>query len=259
MSQDFRWAVLLCKCQGTSNNGDAQQFFVELFTPGLGGAIEYWNDMSYGQLDITRSSVFSWVELPITTTGILTTRRSDAIEAGITAHRKAGHDLDGFGTVLVYIDVPFVGQNVTEGGQAGAGAAGGKVLIDQGSRRPTFILHEMGHGHGLQHSRGAAGDDYGDPYCIMSAETFGGTNPAFQDERFGPSGPSLCSPYMDAKGWLPASFMRRIECDGYRPKPTRLSLNPIRRSPTLEIQVAVIEFTSPYPATYYIDFHPATG
>ncbi|MGB9275361.1 MAG: hypothetical protein WCC08_09030, partial [Terrimicrobiaceae bacterium] len=67
MSTQFRWAVLLCKCQGMPNNQTAQQFFVQMFTRGLGGTIDYWDDMSFGELDLTDSSVLSWVALPITT------------------------------------------------------------------------------------------------------------------------------------------------------------------------------------------------
>ena len=259
MSTQFRWAVLLCKCQGMPNNPTAQQFFVQLFTRGLGGAIDYWGDMSFGELDLTDSSVFSWVALPITTQQALNTRRSDAIAMGIAAHQAAGRDLGVFNQILVYIDVPFIGQNITEGGQQGAGSANGKVLIDQGVMRFSFVVHEMGHGHGLQHSRDLMGNDYGDPYCIMSAETYGGTNPTFTDPRFGPTGPSLCSPYVFAKNWLPQLNMVHVEGNGKRPKTTRLTLSPFERVATVRPQVAVIHFTQPFATSYFIDYHESKG
>jgi hypothetical protein len=259
MSTPFRWAVLLCKCQGTPNNQAAQQFFVQFFTPGLGGASKYWGDMSFGELDLSNSSVFSWVTLPITTQQALTTRRSDAIAMGVAAHQAAGRDLGGFPGILVYIDVPFIGQNITEGGQQGAGSSGGKVLIDQGSMRATFVTHEMGHGHGLDHSRDLQGRIYWDPYCIMSAETYGGADPTFTDPRFGRSGPSLCAPYVFAKGWLPPLNVVHVAGNGNRPQRTRLALNPFERVATVRPQVAILEFTQPFQTKYFIDYHRAAG
>ncbi len=130
MPTQFRWAVLLCKCQGTANNRMAQQFLVELFTLGLEGAIDYWRDMSFGELDLTNSDVFDWVALPITTQQALNSRRSDTIDMGIKAHQTAGRDLRSYNQILVYIDVPFIGQNVMEGGEQGGGSSNGRVLID---------------------------------------------------------------------------------------------------------------------------------
>ncbi|KON88939.1 hypothetical protein AF332_20525 [Sporosarcina globispora] len=260
MSTKFRWAVLLCNCQGTSTNQTAQQFFVNLFTPGLGGAIDYWSDMSFGELDLTNSSVFSWVTLSITTAQALNTRRSDAINMGIDAHKAAGHDLRGFDQILVYIDVPFIGQNITEGGQQGAGSAQGRVLTDQGVMRSDFIMHEMGHGHGLKdESYDIMGNAYGDPYCIMSAMSYGGTDPTFMDPRFGPSGPSLCSPYIFSKNWLPQQNTVLIESNGKWPKTTHLTLSPFERGTTGSPQVAIIRFTHPFTTSYFIDYHQAAG
>lgn len=259
MSMQFRWAVLLCNCRGTPNNQATQQFFVQFFTRGLGGAIDYWSDISFGEMDLSASAVFSWVTLPITTQQARNTRRSDAIAMGIAAHQAAGHDLGGFNQILVYIDVPFIGQNITEGGQQGAGSVNGQVLIDQGSLRSSFVTHEMGHGHGLEHSRDLAGNDYLDPYCIMSAEQYGNTEPRFTDARFGPSGPSLCSPYVFAKGWIPQLNMITVACNGKRPATTRLVLNPFVRVAMVQFQVAVIHFTQPFPVSYFIDYRRAVG
>lgn len=259
MSKQIRWAVLLCHCSGTSTNRTAKKFFDDLFTPGLSGAVDYWSDMSFGELNLTGSTVFNWVALSITTQQALNTRRSDTISKGIDAHKAAGHDLRGFDQILVYIDVPFIGQNITEGGEQGAGSANGRVLIDQGVRRSSFILHEMGHGHGLNHSRDLMGNDYGDPYCVMSAEYYGGTDPRFTDARFGPSGPSLCSPYIFAKNWLPQQNTVIIESNGKWPNTTKLLLSPFEKGFTVSPKVAIIRFTHPFPASYFIDYHRATG
>ncbi|MGB7791892.1 MAG: hypothetical protein WBL39_11835, partial [Terrimicrobiaceae bacterium] len=133
------------------------------------------------------------------------------------------------------------------------------VLIDQGVMNFSFVTHEMGHGHGLQDSRDVMGNTYGDPYCIMSAQSYGGTNPTFTDPRFGTAGPSLCSPFIFAKNWLPPLNMVVVEGNGKRPNTTRLTLSPFERVATVRRQVAVIHFTQPFATSYFIDYRRSTG
>ncbi|SEN94455.1 hypothetical protein [Paenibacillus sp. OV219] len=259
MSSQYRWAILLCKCQDTPVNQQAKAFFDQLFARGSGSAISYWSDMSYGNLNISKSTVFDWVTWPITAEQAKGVRRSDAIANGITAHQNAGHNLAGYDNYLVFTDVPFIGQNVMEGGQQGPGSANGHVLVDQERMRPSFIFHEMGHGHGFQHSYDLQGKDYGDPFCVMSAESYGGTDARFIDNRFGPSGPSLASTYITSKGWLPPSNVIKIECDDKRPKKTSLILNPIHQDTIGRVQVGIINFKVPFQAAYFIDYHKSIG
>jgi hypothetical protein len=203
MSTRVKWAALLCKCQNQADNPAAMQFFVNFFTKGLNGAVDYWAETSFLELDLRDSAVFGWLELPVTSTQMLSTTRTNAIQLGIKAARDSGIRIDDFGPKLVFINEPTVGSLVTIGGEAGPGSSGGNVLIAQNVLRGSFILHEMGHGHGLSHSRFMNGDHYGSPYCLMSAEIYGNTDPRYNDERFGPNGPGLCSPYAHKAGWLP--------------------------------------------------------
>ncbi len=62
-----------------------------------------------------------------------------------------------------------------------AGAYGRQAILDQLGEH-TYLAHELGHVIGYDHSFGSdlTGDQntvYGDPYCIMSAMTFGSTRP----------------------------------------------------------------------------------
>ena len=62
-----------------------------------------------------------------------------------------------------------------------AGAYGDQALLDQGAEH-TYFAHELGHIIGYSHSFGNnltanTFAEYGDPYCIMSARTFGGSWP----------------------------------------------------------------------------------
>ena len=210
MPTKVNWAIILCKCSGAADDDNAKQYFTNFFTDGQGGAVDYWADISYQSLDLRDSAVFGWFELPVTSEQILHTTREDAIKMGIAAARSAGVQIDQYSPKLVFVREPFVGGSVQIGGQSGAGASGGNVLIDQGSLRASFILHEMGHGHGLDHTRYMDGTHYGSPYCLMSAELYGGTDPRYLDAQFGPCGPGLCSPYTQAAGWLPVSSVVQI-------------------------------------------------
>lgn len=169
MSKKVRWAVLLCKCRGVADRNDIKQYFVSFFTEGLGGAVDYWRDISFLELDLRESGVFGWFELPVTSQQMLMIKRSDSIQMAIDTACAINNNVADFGPKLVFISEPFIGQNVNVGGEAGAGASGGNMSVDLGGMRASFILHEMGHVHGLVHTRFMNGNDYGSPYCLMSA------------------------------------------------------------------------------------------
>jgi hypothetical protein len=52
-----------------------------------------------------------------------------------------------------------------------------------------YAAHEMGHCHGLMHSRGANNNDYGDPFDIMS-----NSGAHYDSQRWQPIGPGLNAP-----------------------------------------------------------------
>ncbi|MEV4005200.1 DUF4185 domain-containing protein [Actinomadura sp. NPDC049753] len=56
-----------------------------------------------------------------------------------------------------------------------AGASGAYAVLDFAGSH-SYMAHEIGHTLGFDHSFAGA-VEYGDPYCIMSALTFGGTDP----------------------------------------------------------------------------------
>ena len=59
------WAVILCRFKGMTGDIKIEKFFREIFTPGSGGIIEYWRDISLGAIDISASRIFGWVELDL--------------------------------------------------------------------------------------------------------------------------------------------------------------------------------------------------
>jgi hypothetical protein len=63
------WAVILCRFQGEGVNppveNPVEQFYRGAFSPGTGGLVEYWRDVSLGMVDISGSQVFGWLEIDI--------------------------------------------------------------------------------------------------------------------------------------------------------------------------------------------------
>jgi hypothetical protein len=128
------------------------------------------------------------------------------------------------------------------------------------------ILQEVGHGFGLEHSRAVANpDDYENPFCIMSGMRFGGdlaipgnptikfSSPTFF-ERFGESGPGLCSPLLFKAGWLPEGRIVHLATNGRSPSPAFLTLSPLGEMKPLHPQVALLSFNTPQEVTYFIEY-----
>jgi hypothetical protein len=207
------WAVILCRFKGDAANptleGPVEQFFREIFTPGNGGLIEYWRDVSLGAIDISASRVFGWVELDIARAnagiGAGTTRSTlvdNAIKVLLDKHDAQMDPVTGF-----HSQIAVVPQNwAKDGAPAGAdwrtpewsafwidGSADGRGKV---TLTPPFdgsiTAHEMGHGFGMQHDVSADFvTHYADPCCIMSQQH------AFDHPRWHVNfGPAVCFPHL---------------------------------------------------------------
>ena len=111
MSTRIKWAVLLCSCQGGSQPQANLQFFVSFFTPGLGGATDYWRDVTRSELDLGESAVFGWYQLPVTSQQMqMNVFRSAAIQMGIDAATRANRHIAEFGPKLVFISEQCIAE-----------------------------------------------------------------------------------------------------------------------------------------------------
>jgi hypothetical protein len=106
------------------------------------------------------------------------------------------------------------------------GAAGGTHVVisyEQGRWEPTFILHEMGHAVGLNHSWSANPDTvYGDRWDIMSAMNVWRFPGSFDEGVVAMSGPGLNAPNLARLGAVPASRIWTADIGG---NPTLAALN----------------------------------
>ncbi len=202
------WVVLKCKFSDQSQQEPA---FDPFFIVGTAyGMAAYWSEVSYDQISLNGSAVYpgngGWYTLPLTLAQAQafspTTRRKQIIDACIAA-APANVNVPGFYSVIAIVNAVI-----------DSGNDGGRVLLDPKAWNVSFAAHEMGHKYiGANHSfddtqtvycPGYQPGEYGDGWDIMSAMTFGGSNPTFAG-TYGPSGPGLNAPNLDKLGWMAAN------------------------------------------------------
>jgi hypothetical protein len=250
MSRATPWAVLLCKFKDdrrsffTINKQDVEAMFT---AHDIENVLTFWRDASYGAIEMGGSKVFGWLTLnqnqvDYVGSGANSPGRWDLVAWAKQAASDAGIDLAPFYGVTVYMSTP-----------TDLWGSPGTVVCDIASRL-SEVLQEYGHGYGLQHSRSVAvPQDYTNPFCIMSGMTFGDTDPTFTD-RFGASGPLLCSPYVEAAGWFSTAQIARLATNGTHPAVTTLRLSPLAGATRPNPQVAIFGLNVPYETTYFIEF-----
>jgi len=212
------WAVLLFKFKDDKSEPWPRNRYEEIFTSAGNGRfnmVDFFADMSHGELDLGGSQVFGWYTLDKAITdykgsGANPQGRMDLFTWVQQAATDAGDDLSGFSKLLIISNVPSdlfgtVDRVALGDGRAPSGSVGeGMVAFS-----PSIAGQEMGHGYGLNHSRLAGtAADYTDPYDIMSTATdFMAPHPVYRelDPRANPIfriGPGLNAASMWAMNWL---------------------------------------------------------
>ena len=211
------WAVLLCKFKGLPGDPAIERFFRGIFTPGSGGLIEYWHDVSLGAIDISASRVFDWIELDLERKDAKGKGRQELIDIAIVAAQKAGLDpISGFHKQIAVFTHNFSEDGAPSGVDwsdpvwgsfwiDGSADGLGRVAAPPHTHSGSFLAHEMGHGFGFAHDLAAdLSNEYGDNNCIMSAMAV----TAFSHPQWKvPFGPTMSFPQLANKNW---ALRRRV-------------------------------------------------
>jgi hypothetical protein len=220
------WAILLVKFKDDTTVNPPLTKYQNLFTKkgqGTLNMVEYFKNMSNGQLDVGDSEVFGWFtidKVQADYVGILTPVGNQIDRAGLldiarTTATSNGVNLSLFNGVVVSVLSP-----TDLCGFEGALAA----ICDINSLNPTFIAQEMGHGFGLDHSRKKGSDeDYQDFWDSMSTwgDCFVAPNPDYKAV-----GPGLNAWNMRGRNWLNESRVWKAGDDSINDE---IELRPIHQ------------------------------
>lgn len=179
------WITLLCKYSDYPNEYQTASYYQSRYGSGVGQLGHYWQEVSYGKINLSGSDTYGWYVLPFP--------RSHYVRLG--ADGKEHADLYMLAQDCAAAADPSVNfsayPNLTginfffswdlEPGWAWGGAS--CVMVDGAQRclsmtwNPFFLVnytawwaHEMGHGYGLPHANNSDGDfdPYDNPWSLMS-------------------------------------------------------------------------------------------
>ena len=190
------------------------------------GIATYWEHCSYGTIDLKGSEIFPWRKLngfPTPTSAGMYGRGAIAAQA-IAQGRAEGWPLDDFQGVVVW-----VAPSMTFPQDAGSSPdpIDGKAFctLYEGSRH-DFYTHEFGHTLRFVHPWGPSGNamtpdlPYRDPYCVMSAMGYAGTQPVFAIPA-DPDGPPAGQIFWSSLPPMPAAATMYVTVRRLRNVPKR--------------------------------------
>src|SRR5687767_13168884 len=179
---ESRWAILKCKFADDDSDTPPDELYERLFTgAGTGNfnMVDYFRDMSHGQLDLSRSQVFGWFTLSLRKADYVgrvldSALTGSQVNAGrlFAACRRAAEDarvdLSGFAGIVAAMNRGGPWPNGSDGVDLW-GSDPGMAFCDRYGLMPSLLGQEMGHGYGLNHShRVGSTAEYMDPWDTMS-------------------------------------------------------------------------------------------
>jgi M6 family metalloprotease-like protein len=162
-----RWANILCEFNDKPEHRHPRSYYEQLLANEYGGMEHYWQDVSYGRLDLQVDEIYGWYKLPKPQHYY---NNNEPWEIGERFYRHCLNAADRHLRLRDYYGFTFWAngrlQNRGWGFRATVDREGkrrdyGFTLMSEpatwaeDSWAPNGVLaHEMGHGFGLQHSGG---------------------------------------------------------------------------------------------------------
>ena len=214
VSGNTRWITLMCKFSDVPAEQKTLDDFNFQYSMMPGQLGHYWDEVSYGKINLDGSSAHGWFVLPLPRSGYVAT---------VDGEEEA--DLGKLFEDCAAVADPTVdfrgaqGVNMMINGDLDGYAWGGGACatLDGVHRCPRVtwnppwaftnvapLAHEMGHGYGLPHSDNSDGDDdtYDNPWDLMSDAW----SNAVYDDIYGGVRPKFISMQQrDRLGWIDAT------------------------------------------------------
>jgi hypothetical protein len=209
--------------------------------------VDFFRDMSHGQIDLSESEVHGWFTLSLNRAAYAgnvgtpppgQVNRNGLVAACRQAATTGGVDFSSFDGVLVSMN----------GGVDLFGYVGGmEAFCDSNSLSPSPLGQEMGHGYGLDHARRDGSDaDYQDPWDVMSVYDGCFMEPSTEWDTIGPGLNAWC---MRSRGWLDETRVWNPAAPAYN---STVQLRPLHRHDLSGFLAADI-------GGYLIEYRPKAG
>ena len=216
------WVTLMCKFSDIATEQKTLSFFQSQYGTGIGQLDHYWQEVSYGQINLAGSMAYGWASLPEPRSIYVTKDEAgkDKADLGkLFTDCIAAHDAN----VDFAVNGGVQGVNMMFNGDLDGFAWGGSrcALLDGVNKcwsttwNPPWsfgnlapLSHEMGHAYGLPHANNADADSdpYDNPWDVMSDAW----NNAVSNATYG-SLPKHISVYSRNRlGWVAAARKRTI-------------------------------------------------
>lgn len=208
-----RWATVLCRfADSTGTTPHSKTWFDTLMLGGSSPGMEhYWQELSYGQINLAGSLVVGWYNLPQPRSYYIYDRNGDG--TADLDHGRAARDCAAAANADVYFP-DVVGVNLVFNQNLDCCAWGGSWTFTLDGQTKTYnvtwlppwgyenqgvIGHEMGHGFGLPHSSGPYSATYDSRWDVMSS-VWGNCSP--KHPVYGCIGVHTIAHHKDFLGWV---------------------------------------------------------
>jgi len=178
------WVTLLCKFNDIATEQKTQSFFQSQYGTAIGQLDHYWQEVSYGQINLAGSTASAWATLPQPRSYYVTKDANNKDKADLTKLYEdctAAHDANVDFSVnggVQGVNMMFNGD--LDGFAWGGGRCGTLDGVNKcwsttwnppwsfGNLAP--LSHEMGHAYGLPHANNSDNDSdtYDNPWDVMS-------------------------------------------------------------------------------------------
>lgn len=217
------WATLMCKFSDIATEQKAQSFFQSQYGIAAGQLDHYWQEVSYGQINLAGSAAYGWATLPQPRSYYVTrdeAANKDKVDlAKLFQDCTAAHDAN----VNFAANGGLQGVNMMFNGDLDGSAWGGSqcAALDGVNRcwsttwNPPWsfgnlapLSHEMGHAYGLPHANNSDNDSdtYDNPWDVMSDAWNNGVSNA----TFGTLPKHINMYSRNRLGWVAAARKRTI-------------------------------------------------
>ncbi len=216
------WVTLMCKFSDIATEQKTRAFFQGQYGTAVGQLGNYWQEVSYNQINLAGSDAYGWATLPQPRSYYVTkdANGKDKADLGkLFTDCVAAHDPD----VNFAVNGGVQGVNMMFNGDLDGYAWGGSrcATLDGVNKcwsttwNPPWsfgnlapLCHEMGHGYGLPHANNSDGDSdpYDDPWDVMSDAW----NNAVSNATYGTLPKHISQYSRNRLGWVAAARKQTI-------------------------------------------------